>query len=109
LQHIHQKRLTEIFGKAIKNGWFEDTIATKLLEMPLRGEGPTYWLFGTKIGTIAGFLNGIWEVGTWDGPLMPRGWLWRPRFWRTLIICLIAAVAIWFVLGIQSHHWPIWR
>jgi hypothetical protein len=105
----HEKHVTEIFREAIEVGWFDGKTATKLLQMPFRGEGRLYSLFDTKIGVIAGFLNGIWEAGTWNGPLRPEEWLRRLRFWRTLIVCLIAAVATWFALGIQSRHWPIWR
>jgi hypothetical protein len=89
--------------ETVKLGWFDSTIAIKLLQMPFRGEGPEYLFCGTKIGVVAGFINGICS-----NRLRPSEWLRRIRFWRTLIICLFSAAAIWCALGIRSHHWPIW-
>ncbi|HVA83650.1 MAG TPA: hypothetical protein VNF28_01995 [Candidatus Binataceae bacterium] len=100
----YQKRLTEIFRETVERGWFDGTLAAKLLRLPFRGEGPTYWIGGTKIGVVAGFINGVCS-----NRLRPSEWLRRPSFWRTLVICLFSAAAIWGALGIRPHHWPIWR
>jgi hypothetical protein len=95
----YEKRLTEMLKEVVGIGWFDATHAERLLQMPFRGDGPDYLFGGTKIGVVAGFMNGIWEH-----PITPREWLRRVSFWLTLAAFLAAMVAIWLAVSRFGQH-----